>query len=191
MEVNNNQERVYALYQEISQKKEEMYALMRSAPRFEIEDYKLLRRNGQPILLSELFGDKQEMILVHNMGAFCPYCTLWADGFNGIYKHLENRAAFVVATPDEPAAMDAFATKRGWKFNIVSTLGCSLKPDLGFQLKDGSYYPGVSTLLKDNNGKIYHIAKSFFGPGDDFCALWYLFDLLPIPNPDWEPHFSY
>lgn len=168
-----------------------MYALMRSAARFELPDYTLLTREGKPVKLSELFGDKKEMILVHNMGASCPYCTLWADGFNGIYKHLENRAAFVVSTPDEPDAMDAFASSRGWKFRMVSTKSCTLKRELGFQLEDGSYYPGVSTLLKDEGGKIFHIAKSFFGPGDDFCALWYLFDLLPVPNPDWEPKFSY
>ncbi len=187
----DNQEKIYALYEEISAKKAEMYALMRSAERFEVQDYKLLNRDGSEVLLSELFGNKQEMILVHNMGTRCPYCTLWADGFNGIYKHLEDRAAFVVSTPDSPEVMDNFGKSRGWNFRMASTAACSLKKDLGFQLEDGSYYPGVSTLLKDENGKIYHIAKSFFGPGDDFCALWYLFDLLPNPNPDWEPKFRY
>ncbi len=184
-------DKIYALYKEISDKKAEMYGLMRDATRFEVQDYTLLERDGKAVKLSELFGDKQEMILVHNMGASCPYCTLWADGFNGIYKHLEDRAAFVVSTPDAPAAMDAFAKSREWHFRIVSTQACTLKHDLGFQLEDGSYYPGVSTLLKDEQGKIFHVAKSFFGPGDDFCALWYLFDLLPIPNPDWEPKFKY
>ncbi|MDP3114779.1 MAG: DUF899 family protein [Candidatus Cloacimonadaceae bacterium] len=176
---------------EIIQKKTELYKLKRSVPRFEIQDYKLLRRDGKAVLISELFGDKQEMILVHNMGAACPYCTLWADGFIGIQKHLENRAAFVVSTPDPPSAMDAFASFRGWNFEVVSTSACTLKHDLGFQLEDGSYYPGVSTLFKDESGKIIHVAKAFFGPGDDFCALWYFFDLLHIEDPDWEPKFKY
>jgi hypothetical protein len=27
---------------------------------------------------------------------------VWADGFNGIYEHLADRAAFVLATPNTP-----------------------------------------------------------------------------------------
>lgn len=184
-------EQISSLEQEIMKKKAELYSLKKSVPRFEVQDYQLRDRLGKPIKLSELFGDKQELILVHNMGASCPYCTLWADGFIGIYKHLENRAAFAVSTPDPYEAMDKFATSRGWNFTVVSTSGSTLKPDLGFQLSDGSYYPGVSTFLKDKDGRILHIAKAFFGPGDDFCALWYLFDMLAIDNPDWEPSFSY
>jgi len=183
--------RISTLEQEIIAKKNELYSLKRSMPRFELPDYELLTRKGENIHLSGLFGDKSEMILVHNMGKACPYCTLWADGFKGIFHHLENRAAFVVSTPDAPEVMDTFATSRDWNFTLVSTAACSLKKDLGFQLEGGSYYPGVSTLLKDETGKIYHIAKAFFGPGDDFCALWYLFDLLAIENPEWEPQFSY
>ena len=26
---------------------------------------------------------------------------------------------------------------------------------------------------------------------DDFCAVWYLFDLLAVENPDWTPQFTY
>ncbi len=179
------------LEQEIIKKKQELYQLKRSVKRYEIPDYTLVQRDGRQISLSELFGNKSEMILVHNMGKACPYCTLWADGLNGLYKHLENRAAFVVSTPDSPKEMNDFAVSRGWNFSIVSTHICSLKRDLGFQLEDDSYYPGVSTLLKDESGKIFHIAKAYFGPGDDFCALWYLFDLLPNEDPEWAPKFSY
>lgn len=185
------QTKITALEQEIIQKNAELYSLKRSVTRFEIPDYALLNRKGEQILLSKLFGDKQELILVHNMGKSCPYCTLWADGFNGVYKHIESRAAFVVSTPDAPEIMDAFATGRNWNFTLASTLGSTLKKDLGFQLEDNSYYPGVSTLFKDKEGKIFHVAKAFFGPGDDFCAVWYLFDLLPNEDPDWEPKFSY
>lgn len=184
-------EQISALEQEIIQKKAELYKLKKNMPRFEVPNYQLWTREGKAITLSELFGNMQELILVHNMGASCPYCTLWADGFKGIYKHLESRAAFAVSTPDPFADMDAFATSRGWDFTLVSTAGSSLKRDLGFQLADNSYYPGVSTFSKDENGIIRHVAKAFFGPGDDFCALWYLFDLLPEEKPDWEPQFSY
>ena len=34
--------------------------------------------------LTDLLGVKNALFVIHNMGASCPYCTLWADGFNGI-----------------------------------------------------------------------------------------------------------
>ncbi len=185
------EQKISALEQEIIAKKQELYTLKKQMPRFEVPDYELKTRQGSKIRLSDLFNGKQELILVHNMGKSCPYCTLWADGLNGLYFHLENRAGFAVSTPDEPEIMDAFATSRNWQFKLVSTHGSTLKKDLGFQLPDGSYYPGVSTFIKAEHGKIFHVAKAYFGPGDDFCALWYLFDLLAVENPDWEPKYKY
>lgn len=183
--------RVMELYQEIVEGKNEMYELLRTARPFEIQNYQLLRRDGSQTDLLKLFGDHDEMILIHNMGSSCPYCTLWADGFNGILPHLLSRAAFVVSSPDEVSVMNAFATERNWSFEIVSTRASTLKKDLGFELEDGSFYPGISILTKGKEGEIMHHGKTYLGPGDDFCSLWYLFDMLPRQNPDWSPHFHY
>ena len=57
----------------------------------------------------QLFGSMKDLFVIHNMGSGCPYCTLWADGYNGIYEHLTSRAAFVIASPDSPAAQQRFA----------------------------------------------------------------------------------
>lgn len=189
--LNELERSITALEQEIIAKKQKLYELKRQMPRFEVQDYTLKAVDGKEVKLSEVFGDKKELILVHNMGKSCPYCTLWADGLNGLYFHLENRAAFAVSTPDSPETMAEFARSRNWRFKLFSTEGSTLKKDLGFQLEDGSYYPGVSTFIKDETGRIFHVAKAFFGPGDDFCSLWYLFDLLAIQDPDWEPKFKY
>ena len=50
---------------------------------------------GREATLSSLFGDRGGLIVVHNMGRDCSYCTMWADGFTGLLPHLESRAAFV------------------------------------------------------------------------------------------------
>ena len=68
----------------------------------EVQDYRLTTADGKPVQLSELFGDREHLFVVHNMGRSCSYCTMWADGFNRVIDHLENRAAFVVSTPDSP-----------------------------------------------------------------------------------------
>lgn len=181
---------IAALEKSIFEQKEKLYELRRKSPRLLMKDYSFLSRDNRAITLSELFGDKPELILVHNMGKSCPYCTLWADGFNGIHQHLSNRAAFVVSTPDSPEVMDNFAKSRGWKFDLVSTSGTSFKRDLGFESEQG-YMPGVSTFVKEADGSIYHVAFSYFGPGDDFCSAWFLFDLLPKGVGDWHPKFQY
>ena len=68
----------------------------------EVKDYEFLDFNNKKIKLSELFGKKKDLIIIHNMGTACAYCTMWADGFNGVHKHLENRAGFVVVSNDKP-----------------------------------------------------------------------------------------
>src|SRR5688572_22583204 len=67
-----------------------------------IRDYEFLDAKGKRIKLSSLFGNRKELVLIHNMGAGCAYCTLWADGFNSLLPHLQDRAAFVVESPDRP-----------------------------------------------------------------------------------------
>ncbi len=73
-----------------------------------VEDYRF-RTLGGEVALSELFGDRTDLFVIHNMGTGCPNCTMWADGFNGVLQHLENRAAFVVCSPDDPATQAANA----------------------------------------------------------------------------------
>ncbi|HEY4822831.1 MAG TPA: hypothetical protein VIH83_04000 [Candidatus Bathyarchaeia archaeon] len=48
-----------------------------------VREYVLTDSEGGKAALSTLFGKKDDLILVHNMGRSCPYCTMWADGFNG------------------------------------------------------------------------------------------------------------
>jgi predicted dithiol-disulfide oxidoreductase (DUF899 family) len=71
----------------------------REARREKVADYKLNSTSG-PIALSSLFGAHNDLLMVHNMGQSCGYCTMWADGFNGIYPHLANRAGFAPVSPD-------------------------------------------------------------------------------------------
>src|SRR5215470_17237168 len=85
-----------------------------------VKDYAFRGANGATIKLSELFGEKDTLFVVHNMGASCRYCTLWADGFNGVFEHLRSRASFVVASPDAPEKQRLFAQGRGWRFPMIS-----------------------------------------------------------------------
>jgi predicted dithiol-disulfide oxidoreductase (DUF899 family) len=155
----------------------------------EVPDYTFTNTTGS-VLLSELFGDKPELIGIHNMGSSCPSCTLWADGFNGIYDHLASRAAFVVSSPDTPAAQKSFAAGRGWRFPMVSHSGTTFAADMGYRSAEGGWLPGVSVFRREGN-RILRVADSGFAPGDDFCSLWHIYDLLPGGAGDWQPRYRY
>jgi predicted dithiol-disulfide oxidoreductase (DUF899 family) len=124
------------------------------------------------------------------MGSFCSYCTLWADGFNGVLPHLEDRVPVVVISPDPPDKQRAFAESRGWRFRMVSAEKGSFIKDMGFLLDDG-FWPGASAFHKNDDGSITRISKCFFGPGDPYCAVWHLFALLRGGTDGWEPKLTY
>jgi predicted dithiol-disulfide oxidoreductase (DUF899 family) len=154
----------------------------------EVEDYEFAVPAGK-VRLSALFGEKDTLFVIHNMGASCVYCTMWADGFNGVYEHLRDRAGFVLSSPDAPEPQQSFAAGRGWKFPMVSTLGTTFAQDMGY-CPDGRTMPGIS-VFKRRADKILRVADTSFAPGDDFCALWHLFDLVPERSAGWRPKFSY
>jgi len=188
--VSKAQNEIDALEKRILDDKQRLAELKRNQRPEEVDDYLLTESNGDIVRLSELFGGHDQLILIHNMGKKCAYCTMWADGFNGLYRHLENRAGFAVVSPDNPETQREFAAGRGWKFRLCSAMGTSFIKDLGFEDDRGDFWPGVSTFVK-RNGKIYRIAKDFFGPHDNYCSVWHFFDLLPEGTSEWQPKFSY
>jgi len=184
-------EKIQAAEKEIFEKKMALAKMRKELPKEEVKDYNFQGIDGQSIKLSELFGDKKDLIIVHNMGKQCPYCTLWADGYNGVLNHLENRTGFVVVSPDDPATQKEFAQGRNWNFKMYSGQGDTFIKDMGYEMDDGKYHPGVSSFQMGEESKIYRIATTHFGPGDDFCSVWPFLDLLAEGANGWTAKFSY
>src|SRR5215471_11278155 len=154
----------------------------------EVQDYEFTNTEGT-VRLSGLFGPHEDLILIHNMGVSCSYCTLWADGYNGIHPHVVTRAGFAVSSPDRPGVQHEFAASRGWKFPMVSHAGTTFAADMGFRTDKG-WKPGV-TVFRRQGQKIFRVSDATFSPGDDFCTVWHLFDLLPGGPGDWRPKIRY
>ncbi|RPI18009.1 MAG: DUF899 domain-containing protein [Ignavibacteriae bacterium] len=174
------EKKLYELENEITEKRKKMLKVLSKMAKMEIaEDYILKDRDNNDIKLSDLFGDKQDLIVIHNMGKACSYCTMWADGFNGIYPHIEKKAAFALVSPDAPDVQKSFSESRGWKFNMYSAKDSGFTKDMGYVTEKDGYWPGASVFHKDENGKIERVSKTFFGPGDYFCSVWHFFDMLP------------
>ena len=179
------------LEKEFTGARDRLLEAKRNLKPLEVKDYELTGSLGEKVLLSQLFGDRSELMVIHNMGKKCVYCTLWADGLNGLVKHLENRAGFVVMTPDDPETQSKFARDRGWTFKMYSTEGSQFTHDMGYEPEPKVHWPGVSFFRKDADGKIFRTAKDTFGPGDLYCSVWHLLDLLPNGQNDWEPKYHY
>ncbi|HES58664.1 MAG TPA: redoxin domain-containing protein, partial [Firmicutes bacterium] len=113
----------------------EMAQLLHEGNQMEVQDYPLKDAEGNPTRLSEVFGEHDKLVLVHNMGKSCPYCTMWADGLNGLYHYVEKgfdgtAARFILVNNDEPEEIKKFANSRGWNFDCYSCRGTSLFMDL-------------------------------------------------------------
>jgi len=178
------------LEEQIGKLKEQLTEARRKRPSEPVDSFRFETVNGD-VSLSDLFGSRSDLLVVHNMGASCPYCTLWADGLNGLLPHIENRTAFVVVSPDAPDAQARFAGTRSWKFRMASDPDGSFTRRMGYLMDEGGYWPGVSAFHRDESGNIVRTGSTFFGPGDDFCAVWPLFDLLSGGAKGWEPAYRY
>lgn len=160
----------------------------RNSKGHKIEDYMLETAVGlKP--LSSFFVGKSELILIHNMGKKCVYCTLWGDGLTGFTPHLQNRASLLMVNGDDVITQTEFAKSRGWNFPMASSGKSPLAKDLGFH-DNGSDQPGVSILVRDDKGQLWQKTSAMFGPGDIFCSLWSFVGMLPS-NLDWAPKYKY
>lgn len=181
--------RLTVLRSKIESIRGEMRATLRDVEPEIVQDHVLENVSG-PVRLSNLFGEKKDLIVIHNMGAGCAYCTLWADGYNGLYPHIASRAAFVIASPDSPAQQQQFSKDRGWRFPMVSDRNSAFAVSMGYASAEGRCRPGISVFARTAKG-IARVEDVTSCPHDDFCAIWHLFDLLPGGSESWRPRFSY
>jgi len=189
MNYRKNAETLAAYRSQIADIRRKMREIQASAEPEPVADYAFSTPEGTTHL-SDLFGAKNDLILIHNMGTSCVNCTMWADGFNGIHDHLANRAGFAVSSPDAPDVQRRFAAGRGWRFPMVSHVGTDFAGAMGYRSESGGWLPGVSVFHRDGE-RISRVADTGFGPGDAFCATWHLFDLLPDGPAGWRPRYSY
>ncbi len=108
MDYRRGSERLAEYRRQIAETRARMRGVQRDLEPEPVADHVFATTDGE-VRLSELFGAKDDLFVIHNMGRSCPYCTLWADGYNGAYPHLASRAAFVVASPDPPEVQRKFA----------------------------------------------------------------------------------
>src|ERR687894_2089806 len=140
--------------------------------------------NGKQTL-SELFDGRSQLIVYHLMydptwDAACPSCSFWADNFNDINVHLNQRDVTMIAISKAPySKIDAYKKRMDWDFKWVSSFDTDFNHDYyvsftseelekkkgfyNFTIQDPtiSELPGVSVFYKDTSGKIFHTYSAY------------------------------
>jgi predicted dithiol-disulfide oxidoreductase (DUF899 family) len=153
--------------------------------------------------LADLFAGRTQLIVYHFMfapewEAGCKSCSFWADNYNGIVPHLNQRDVSLAAISRAPLAkLHAFAARMGWTFKWVSgaktdfnyDYHVSFRPEhvaRGIATYNYARYdqsmadlPGFSVFLKDHDGAIFHTYSTYARGLDPMNTAYQLLDLVP------------
>ena len=180
---------------EIQELEKELYelttklnALRKDTAGTEVQNYTFSTLNGEVTLL-EMFGENDRLLLIHNMGQGCRYCTLWADGFNGFLPHLESAMSVFLVSKDSPELQRTFANSRDWRFRLASHGGGDYIADQTV-MEGQSNMPGA-VVYERNGDRITRKNFAVFGPGDQYCSLWNLLGMAGLSEADWTPQYKY
>jgi predicted dithiol-disulfide oxidoreductase (DUF899 family) len=158
--------------------------------------------NGKQTL-PELFDGRSQLVVYHFMfgpdwEAGCPHCSRWADNFNGIIVHLNQRDVTMIAVSRAPyAKLAAYRKRMGWTFNWVSSSGTDFNFDYNvsftpeemaakkafynFTMQDPGVAEreGVSVFYKDLKGRVFHTYSAYARGIDMVSVDYHYLDLVP------------
>lgn len=182
---------VQELESHIYELKKQLDQLRKDTPPESVDPETTFQSHDGPVALKDLFGDHDHLVLIHNMGASCPFCTMWADTLQSSLPYLVTRANVVLVSPDSPDHQAKLAEHRGWKFQMLHDPDKAFTTKMGYY-SDGDDYtgfmPGTSVFKKLPDGSIVRTNHTVFGPLDDFNPVWHFWSLLDGNSSDWEPH---
>jgi predicted dithiol-disulfide oxidoreductase (DUF899 family) len=154
--------------------------------------------------LGDLFDGRSQLIVSHFMfGADweqgCPSCSFWADTYNNVGSHLNQRdISMVVVSKTALDKLLAYRKRMGWTFNWVSSLESNFNNDyqVSFnpeEIEEGEVYynyhnttfpvteaPGMSVFYKDEDGSIYHTYSCYARGLDILNNAYHLMDITPL-----------
>ena len=173
---------------EIMQKSQQLAALRRSEPGVAVTNYPFATLDGD-VSLADLFAGRDRLLMIHNMGQGCRYCTLWADGINGVLAHLEDSMAVALVSKDPPDVQRRMALDRGWRFRLASHGGGAYMTEQ-CAMGEHANMPGATIYTRDGE-TIQRRGQTAFGPGDLYSPLWHFLSLGGVGAGDWTAQFHY
>ena len=158
--------------------------------------------NGKETL-ADLFADKSQLVIYQFMFApewneGCPHCSFWADHYDAMLPHLNQRdVSFVVVSRAPLEKIVRFQKRMGWHFNWVSSGDTDYNYDFqaSFRQEDIDrktvFYnyqmgnmpmtdrEGISVFYKDERGAIFHTYSTYARGIDPVNPTYQFLDLVP------------
>lgn len=181
-------DKIQALEEQIFKLGCELRTLRQAEQGTEVPNYHFQTQEGEVSLL-DLFADKDKLLAIHNMGQGCRYCTLWADGINGVLAHLEDSMAVALVSKDPPDVQRRMALDRGWRFRLASHGGGAYMTEQ-CAIGEHNNMPGATIYTRDGE-TIQRRGQTAFGPGDLYSPLWHFLSLGGVGAGDWTAQFHY
>ena len=153
--------------------------------------------------LADLFEGRSQLVVYHFMfgpdaKVVCKHCSFWADNFNPIIVHLNQRYVTMVAISRAPLArLEEYQQRMGWTFKWLSSGGsdfnldfqASFKPEdvkakkalYNFVIYDDAEETereGIS-VFHTVDGKIYHTYSTYARGIDLMNTAYNYLDLVP------------
>jgi predicted dithiol-disulfide oxidoreductase (DUF899 family) len=188
---------------EFTRLRDELSRERRALPWTRVETSYVFDSPNGPRTLADLFDGRSQLIVYHfmfgpNWKEGCKSCSFWADNFDGIAPHLEQRDVSLVVVSRAPLdALQAFRQRMGWRFLWVSSLGSDFNRDFHVSfaerdVQDGNAFynyerrpfpsdeaPGVSVFYRDRAGAIFHTYSCYARGLDMLNAAYQYLDLVP------------
>jgi predicted dithiol-disulfide oxidoreductase (DUF899 family) len=194
-------QRFLAKEKEFTRLREELSRERRELPWERVEkQYVFEGANGKQTL-ADLFGGRSQLIVYHFMyepewEIGCRGCSFWADNFDGVIAHLNQRDVSFVATSRAPLSkLQAQATRFGWTFNWVACVGSDFNldynvwfsPEMRAAGADHNYgsekvkmesKPGISAFFRDGD-HVFHTYSTYGRGLDMFNTAYHYLDIAP------------
>jgi predicted dithiol-disulfide oxidoreductase (DUF899 family) len=150
--------------------------------------------------LADLFGDNRQLVVYHFMFGPdnqnpCKMCSFWADNFEGLSAHLNQRdTTFMAISRGQLEKLEAVKQRMGWTFEWISSFKSDFNTDFQvtliggetneynykkFELDKDVERPGISVFYKDENGTVYHTYSCYGRELETFNTVYRYLDIVP------------
>jgi predicted dithiol-disulfide oxidoreductase (DUF899 family) len=153
--------------------------------------------------LTDLFDARSQLVVYHFMfapdsEAGCKHCSFWADNFDRIIVHLNQRDVTMVAISRAPyAKLAAYQKRMGWSFKWMSSgdsdfnfdYGVSFTPDEVAKKKAFFNYTvqnpsepdreAIGVFYKAASGAVFHTYSAYARGIDMMNTAYHYLDLVP------------
>jgi predicted dithiol-disulfide oxidoreductase (DUF899 family) len=182
---------------------EALAAARRALPGYRVITPYVFKSTEGEKTLADLFGGRSQLIIQHFMlapgaAAGCPMCSFWADGYDPMIVHLNQRDITFVAVSRAPVnEIETYRKRMGWSFPWVSSGETSFNQDFMVTPSDSDIaagrwrynyqdqpirmrdMPGISVFEKTASGDVLHTYSTYSRGLDSTNAAYAYIDLTP------------